>query len=66
MMSDDKAFNAISVWLNGVNYSYWAKVMKKFVVGKGMWSHVTGSIVKPTNVKSDDTKHEEYVTALAK
>lgn len=64
MMSEDKV---ISVCLTHGNYSYWASAMKFFVVGKGMWVHVTRSIVKPTTpMKSYDPKHVEYVTAFAK
>jgi hypothetical protein len=65
-MSDDKSFTAISVRLNGVNYSYWSKVMKNFIVGRGMWGYVTGSIGQPTVVKADAPNHAAYVTASAK
>lgn len=68
-MLEDKVIN---VRLNGGNYSYWASVMKIFLVGKEVWGHVTGLIVKPppVNVKAYDptyaVKHEEYVKNFGK
>jgi hypothetical protein len=54
---------AISVRLTGNNYSYWAHVMKNFVVGKGVWGHVDGSTPTPVS----DPKAKEYdATAFEK
>ncbi|XP_058228219.1 uncharacterized protein LOC131336404 [Rhododendron vialii] len=59
-MSGDKN-QAISVRLTGNNYSYWAHVMKNFVVGKEMWGYVDGSTLPPF-----DPKDPGYATALGK
>jgi len=47
----DDSLQSISVQLNGENYSYWSYVMKKFMIGKDMWSYIDGTYVKPTDKK---------------
>ncbi|CAH9065527.1 unnamed protein product [Cuscuta epithymum] len=59
-MSEDK-ISSISVRLNGANYSYWSRVMKIFITGQGLWGHVTGSIVTPS-----DKESKTYATDFAK
>ena len=45
----DDSLQAISVQLDGKNYSYWSYVMKNFVRGKSMWGYVSGTKTKPIN-----------------
>ena len=40
---------AISVRLVGDNYTHWAFVMKKFIMGKSMWKYISGDAKKPTD-----------------
>lgn len=51
----------ISVRSNGTNYSYWSTVMKNFITGQSLWERVTGTTVKPSDLKAKD-----YIIALAK
>lgn len=51
----------ISVRSNGTNYSYRSTVMKNFITSQSLWERVTGTTVKPSDLKAKD-----YVNALAK
>ena len=59
-MSEDK-LQAISIRLNGKNYSYWSYVMENFIVDKEVSGHVTGTTVPPS-----DTKKDHYAASLLK
>ncbi|TXG48946.1 hypothetical protein EZV62_024821 [Acer yangbiense] len=48
------SLQAIGVKLTGNNYTYWAYVMKNFLMGKNIWSYVTGVTTKPTDSKAAD------------
>lgn len=55
----DDSLQAISVQLNGQNYSYWSYVLKKFLKGKRMWGYVSGTSEKPK-----DYKDGKYATEI--
>lgn len=55
-MFGDK-LQAISVWLNGRNYSYWSNVFENFLLGNDQWGYATGSTYKPTYSKVEDYQH---------
>ncbi|XP_026406860.1 uncharacterized protein LOC113302209 isoform X2 [Papaver somniferum] len=57
----DDSLQSINVRLNKSNYTYWAYVMKNFLIGKDMWGYVSGNIVIPNS----KTKVEEYDKLLA-
>ncbi|XP_050134651.1 uncharacterized protein LOC126610561 [Malus sylvestris] len=59
MTTKDDSLQAIGVRLNGNNYVYWAYVMKNFLIGKGLWGYVSGTISVPNNPK--DEKHVDLL-----
>lgn len=52
--SDD--MKAITVRLNGANYSYWKFAMKNFLIGKDWWDIVDGTTMKPDSKAADYQK----------
>lgn len=67
MAGGDDSLQAISVRLDGKNYSYWSYVMKNFLKGKQMWGYISGVIVAPeaANVESMekwDTNNSKIIT----
>lgn len=39
--------HAINIQLNGTNYTYWAYLMQKFLIGKELRSYIDGSLIVP-------------------
>ncbi|TXG71324.1 hypothetical protein EZV62_006259 [Acer yangbiense] len=52
--SDD--MKAITVRLNGANFSYWKFAMKNFLIGKDWWDIVDGTTTKPDSKVADYLK----------
>ena len=48
------SLQAISVRLTGSNYTYWAYVMKNFLLGKNMWDYITGDAKLQSNAKAEN------------
>ena len=67
MAGGDDSLQAISVRLDGKNYSYWSYVMKNFLKGKQMWGYISGVIVAPEAANVElmekwDTNNSKIIT----
>ena len=51
-MSEDK-IHTINCRLTGANYTYWASVMKNFILGRKKWGYISGSSPRPSDPKKE-------------
>ena len=61
MAGRDDSLQAISVRLDGKNYSYWSYVMKNFLKGRKLWGYISGVYVEPVKPETIDDKYRELL-----